>query len=412
MFRQTRILEVVLTIIGSIILSFAISFISEKVNILEKFTTAINDVDFTDLDYQYKQDPKPDNNIVIVNIGYKTRGELAELIKIISNNNPRVIGGNIFFDQEVDTIDAVGTYLLSNALKSIDNLVLASAYLGDTDDGKDIVARQSPMISEYVKEGIVNLNIATDDPEYGTVRSFKPVTDVNETKQLSFGFLVASAFDSTVLEYTTEDEMMIRWYGYGNTNAGNSGTFKTFDFGEIINGKFEHQDIQGKIVLLGFMGEIIGDYVPGDIFFTPLNKKIIGRSLPDMYGVEVHANIIKMIIDKEFIFHSRMTDFLFNLAFVTVFTLMLFWIQSRYSNQYSVLSKIALIIFVDLLILGAIGTFSATNGSIKFLIADGLFIMLFIPDTYEFLHNNVFKRFGAATQFQQSTEQIILKKHN
>ncbi len=393
MFRQSKVFKVILTIVGSVILSFVISFVSEKVNILEKFTIAVTDVDFTDLYYQYKSKPKADDNIIIVNIGYKNRAELARIIKIISNNEPKVIGGDIFFDQEVDTIDVIGTDLLSNEVKSINNLVLASAYQGETDDGVGRIARQSPMIGKYVKEGIVNLNIATDDPEYGTVRSFKPVTDINETKHLSFGFLVASFLDSTVLKYAIESEMMIRWYGYGNRNSDSLRIFKTFDSNHILNGEFEKQDIKGKIVLLGFMGETVGDYVPGDIFFTPLNKKIIGRSLPDMYGVEVHANIIKMIADKEFIFHSKTTDFLFNLTFIIIFTLMLFWIQSRYANQYSILSKTALIIFVDLLILGAIGLFLVTNGDLKFLIADGLFVMLFLPDTYEFLDNNVFKKF-------------------
>jgi CHASE2 domain-containing sensor protein len=392
MFRQSKIVKVVLTVIGSVILSFVISFVSEKVNVLEKFTVAVTDVDFTDLYYQYKPEPKTDDNIVIVNIGYRNRAEMAQIIEIISANEPKVIGGDIFFDQEVDTIDVIGTNLLSDEIKSINNLVLASAFLGETDDGIDKIARQSPMISKYVKEGIVNLNIATDDPEYGTVRSFKPVTDINDASHISFGFLVASFLDSTVLKYASKDEMMIRWYGYGNHNSVNLGIFKTFDSNHILNGEFEKQDIEGKIVLLGFMGETLGDYVPGEIFFTPLNKKIIGRSLPDMYGIEVHANIIKMIIDKEFIFHSRATDFLFNLALIVIFTLILFWIQARYTNQYSILSKIALIIFIDLLILGAIGVFSATNGDLKFLIADGLFVMLFLPDTYEFLDNNIFDR--------------------
>ncbi|HEY8937142.1 MAG TPA: CHASE2 domain-containing protein [Cyclobacteriaceae bacterium] len=391
MTRQSKIFKVILTIVSSTILSIIISYISEKVNVLEKFTVAINDVDFTDLYYQYKPRPKADENIVIVNIGYRNRTELAEMLKVISINQPKVIGGDIFFDHEVDTVDVIGTNFLSNQVKALDNLVLASAYGGKTDDGTGIVARQSPMIREHVKEGIVNLNIATDDPEYGTVRSFYPVTDINKVKHLSFGFLVASFLDSTVLKYATEYEMMIRWYGYGNDNS--DGMFKTFDSHQILNGEFEKKDIEGKIVLLGFMGETFGDYVPGDIFFTPLNKKIIGRSLPDMYGVEVHANVIKMIVDKDFIYHSKTTDLLFNLILITIFTLGLFWIQSKYYKQYSILSKIALIIFVDILIVGAIGVFWLTSGDIKFLIADGLFVMLFVPDTYEFLDNNLFAKF-------------------
>jgi CHASE2 domain-containing sensor protein len=409
MFLRSKIFKVLATIAGSVILSLVIGFISEKVNVLEKFTVAVTDVDFTDLYYQYKSEPQTDHNIIIVNIGYKNRAELGQLIKIISDNQPKVIGGDIFFDQEVDTIDIIGTHLLSNEMQSIDNLVLASAFVGQTDDGIDVIARQSPAIRKYVREGIVNLNIATDDPEYGTVRSFTPVTDINGTDHISFGFLVASFLDSTVLKYANERDMMIRWYGYGNVGNNSLAVFETFDSDQILKGDFEKKDIEGKIVLLGFMGETVGDYVPGEIFFTPLNKKIIGRSLPDMYGVEVHANIIKMIVDKDFIFHSGLTDFLFNLAFIVVFTLLLFWIQARYANQYSILSKIGLIIFVDLLILGAIGLFWITNGELKFLIADGLFVMLFVPDTYEFLDNNIFNKFSSRKQLDKSRYRMLLR---
>lgn len=387
---QSKVFKVILTIVGSSVLSILISFVSEKVNVLEKFTVAVNDIDFTDLYYQYKPRSKADENIVIVNIGYNSRTELASMLKIISDSHPKVIGGDIFFDYEVDTLDLMGTSLLSDQVKTMNNLVLASAYLGKDEDGVDIIARQSPSIREYVREGIVSLNIATDDPQYGTVRSFYPITEIDKTKHLSFGFLVASFLDSTVLSHATEDETMIRWYGYGGLSSGR--VFKTFDSHQIINGEFQRSDIEGKIVLMGFMGETLGDYVPGDIFFTPLNGKIIGRSLPDMYGVEVHANVIKMIVDKDFIHHSKTTDFVFNLIFIAIFALTLFWVQARYDKQYSILSKIALIVFVDILILGAIGVFLWTNGSFKFLIGDGLLIMLFLPDTYEFLDNNIFKR--------------------
>jgi CHASE2 domain-containing sensor protein len=124
MLRKSILLKLIITIVGSAILSILISFISERVNILEKFTVAVSDVDFTDQYYQYKPKPKPDDNIVIVNIGYRSRTELAEVLRVISLNQPKVIGGDIFFDQELDTVDAIGTRLLANQLKEINNLVL------------------------------------------------------------------------------------------------------------------------------------------------------------------------------------------------------------------------------------------------------------------------------------------------
>jgi len=200
-----------------------------------------------------------------------------------------------------------------------------------------------------------------------------------------FGFLVASQWDSTVLQKAYEGDMMIKWYGYGNV-------FKYFDWPQIQNGEFQQSDFEGKIVVLGFMGEKIGACSAHDLFYSPLNHKMVGRSLPDIHAVEVHANIIKMIIDKDFIFRTKTTDYLFNFTFILLLTILLFWLQNKFSKQYSVLSKIALLIFIDFLVLGTIGIFYWTNGEIKFLIGDGLFVMVFIPDTYEFLESNIFNK--------------------
>lgn len=355
---------------------------------------AITDIDFTDLYYQYSKRPKSDTNIVIVNIGYQDRASLAGILKIISENNPKVIAADIFFAPDLDSIDIIGTSLLAFEIEKMQNLVLAGGYLMD-ENGQDYKLRQSPLVKN-VKEGIVSFNIATDDPEYGTVRSFEPIKDIGGVKYLSFGFLIGSMLDSMLLEKAYEGDMMIKWYGYGARNllSDSTSVFKTFDWSEIQKRQFHKADLENKIVLLGFMGERIGIYSQSDQFFTPLNEKIIGRSFADMYAVEIHANIIKMILERDFIHHTRTADYVFNLLFIILLTITLFWIQRKYEKQYSIVSKVALIIYVDLLVIGTICIFLWTQGGVKFLIGDGLFVMLFLPDIYEFLEGNIFNRFS------------------
>ena len=147
MLTRSTIFKFIATIVGSVILSYLISFISERVNILEKFTIAITDVDFSDLYYQYRPKPEADKNIVIVNIGNLNRSELAVLLQVVSSNNPKVIGGAIFFDQEKDSLNIVGTSLLSEEVKSIDNLILASSFREEDNS----IAGQSPLIQEIRK---------------------------------------------------------------------------------------------------------------------------------------------------------------------------------------------------------------------------------------------------------------------
>lgn len=58
--------------------------------------------------------------------------------------------------------------------------------------------------------------------------------------------------------------------------------------------------LQGKIVLLAYATP----FNPLDIEdkkFTPMNEKYAGKSIPDMNGIIVHANIISMVMEDNFI---------------------------------------------------------------------------------------------------------------
>jgi len=59
--------------------------------------------------------------------------------------------------------------------------------------------------------------------------------------------------------------------------------------------------IEGKIVLLGYMGSTINTHSVFDKFYTPMNPNYIGRAEYDMFGIVVHANIIRMILDQDYI---------------------------------------------------------------------------------------------------------------
>ncbi len=60
--------------------------------------------------------------------------------------------------------------------------------------------------------------------------------------------------------------------------------------------------ITGNVVMFCFLGKYLGDRESlEDKFYTPLNEKYIGRAFPDMFGGVVHANIITMILNEDYI---------------------------------------------------------------------------------------------------------------
>ncbi|MBS1977537.1 MAG: CHASE2 domain-containing protein [Bacteroidetes bacterium] len=74
-----------------------------------------------------------------------------------------------------------------------------------------------------------------------------------------------------------------------NIDYRNGRRFAKFSAREVLRGRVSKEDIEGKIVMFGFLG-------PGDIdkFFTSLNSD---PGHPDMYGVEILANIVAQVLE-------------------------------------------------------------------------------------------------------------------
>ena len=54
-------------------------------------------------------------------------------------------------------------------------------------------------------------------------------------------------------------------------------------------------------MLIGYLGTEEWDQSIKDKFSTPMNPKIATKSIPDMYGMSIHANITHMILEAEYI---------------------------------------------------------------------------------------------------------------
>jgi len=73
------------------------------------------------------------------------------------------------------------------------------------------------------------------------------------------------------------------------------------DWMEVLEENFAPTVFEGKIVILGYLGKDLNDTSWDDKLYTPLNMEYAGRTNPDMYGVVVHANILSMILNNNFI---------------------------------------------------------------------------------------------------------------
>ena len=333
--------------------SFIISFVLlfqlvrgvGEFSFLDPIGDAIGDVEMTDLVFsQIRENPKVDKNVVLVNIGDLSRREIAQELRIINQYDPAVIGIDSYFWSLKE--DSLGDILLNRELSDIENLVLVSKLeYSEVTESYDSI-RYSHSNFDVGHNGYANLETdAVAQDQFKVCRSFPPQTIINQEEVHPFSVKVCELFDEkkahAFLKRTNEFEI-INYRGniadFGQTHLG--GRYTALDISDVFHKKFTPELIKDKIVLLGYMGSNFNDRSWEDKFFTPLNVKYAGRSNPDMFGVVIHANIVSMILDQDYIgkqsrFSSTITALVICFLTVVFFT----WIYRRLPQWYDGLTK-------------------------------------------------------------------------
>lgn len=285
-------------LVFSLTATFLLSLITKRfeplVNI-NPFEAKIADVQLSDACFAfvhriYNIDP----NIIIINVADDNRSVIAQKLQEVDRLKPKVVGLDIEFSEEGDT---TGTTRLISVLSDIkrkhNNLVLASLFDKEND------------ATTYFKAFYTQLNSYNDsraDFHYGYVEGHNP--DEPLRKFTPYLKTESGKIDTTF-------ELMLIKTGYGENKFlelnkdhkkweiinyrhfdGNENRYRHFD--KIPD---DANEIKDKIVLFGKFNNKVID----DLHFTPLNQRPFNRSLPDMDGVEYHAQILSMIINRDFL---------------------------------------------------------------------------------------------------------------
>ena len=219
-----------------------------------------------------------------------SREKLTELINLLNedeNNKPAVIGIDIgLYGNRDEEVDAA----LVEAVKNADNVVLAStATFGSVvGEGNQVIIYEEPF--EELKEvaaAVGHTNVFFDDD--GVVRKAIGNIKYNNETHSSFGYEIYKLYlkhnnkqiDS---DYFGTKKFYINFSGkprayYGSVGAGCS-------LYKVLNGSYPTRAFKDAIVL-------VGAYASGtqDNYYTAIDKN------SQMYGVEIHANIVNQLMD-------------------------------------------------------------------------------------------------------------------
>lgn len=388
-----------------------------QLNIFNAFDAvgkALADVELTDYVFsQLREDPLVDENIVVVNIGNLSRREVAQQIQIISKYKPKVIGIDSFFDCATglrDTVncpqlrDTLGNLMLSNAIKEAGNVILVTkVFQSDSlvDQGKfnvvDSLERSDPAFRDFaLGEGYATLDTdAAFQDDVKTCRKFNPVMYFGDNPQYAFSVRMAMAYDSgktkKLLERGNFSEV-INYRGnivdiFHSTNYPQM--FYTLDVTDVMTENFVPEMIKDKIVIFGFLGSELGDPSWSDKFYTPLNNKMAGKANPDMFGVVVHANIVSMILNGDYVNEMAKWQEIVMAFLICIFNVALFsLINSRLPAWYDGITKslqlIQLVVYSFLMVI----IFNTFNFKLNVTLT--LAAVALVGDVFE-IYNNVIK---------------------
>lgn len=268
------------------------------------FSNSLNPLDLMARDKLYQIPRGIDSKIKIIGIDEKTMNELgpiqtwsrstyADLLNKLTENEdskPMVVGFDIQFSGYVDDGDAA----FVEAAKQSGNVVIVNHLIY----GKKLEPNERGLLVAPVTDveepydelrevcSIGFSNVSQDSD--GTVRRIIPVEKFNGTDQKMFSSILYEKY----CEYSgvTPNTVPTDKYGRSNINySGRPGDYEYISMIDMLNGTIDTRAFKDSIVL-------VGAYAPGmrDSFKAPTSGS------QQMYGVEIHANILQSYIQGRF----------------------------------------------------------------------------------------------------------------
>lgn len=255
---------------------------------------AMEDFDFNDITYSKLKKgvgDTLDSRIVIINIGEFDREGLALLINKTASMGAKVIGLDATLEGAKDSYK---DSLMRDAIARNKNLVLASRF--HPGEGKE----ESVFIPNYFStpethSGYVNFL----SKEWATVRIWNPFIKnekQNDNKPYqSFAATLIQQYNPAAFEKLKKRGHQTEIINYSRrTNQ-----YLVVDGEDLLQGNVDSSAIKGRIALLGYISSNPENIE--DKKYTPFNEEIAGKSIPDMNGIVIHANIISMTLDGMYI---------------------------------------------------------------------------------------------------------------
>ncbi|MEM9528079.1 MAG: CHASE2 domain-containing protein [Bacteroidota bacterium] len=323
-----------------------VKLVTFRSHYFDPFNNGMKDYEVTDIVFSQLRDPERiqrETRVVLVHVAEPQREEMAEILTKISRHAPAVVGVDILFPGRKDS---TGDARLSESLAGIPNLVLAAnlAPYVDSLGGIPNMIVSDSLFSRKGQNAYTNFLAGADR----TVRLFTPrLETLDGQEQSAFAVALAQAFDPEANRRLLRRNKSAERINY----LGDYRSYLRMDGRAILDLPEEALALfRDRIVMVGFVDSRLPDAPLEDRYFTPLNPVYTGRSIPDMYGMVIHANIVSMILDGHFIYTvpewlTLVLSILFGFINVIIIHRIYHWLPDTFHGVTRILQLVELLIF-------------------------------------------------------------------
>lgn len=298
---------------------------------LDPFNNGIKDYEITDIVYSYlDEQPKyKEDQIYIVNSGQPDRLKLARLVQKLDAADAAVVGLDFFFESLRD--NATDT-LLQESFRGDLPVVLACELLDieQEDENFEGTIGVDPFFAEHADLGYVNYPAN----ETRTIRLFSPKEKIGDQYQLAFPTAILKAYDPSIYAELLDRNREIEHIFF----MGNKDDFSRNDIDRVLDSTSVdelREIVANKIVLVGYAPEDIWANPLIDRHYTPLNKNYGSKAIPDMYGIVIHANVLSMVLNRNYVERApKWLSYLLAILFCYFNVLLIHWIYFKFHEAF------------------------------------------------------------------------------
>ena len=267
-----------------------LSFIPVNIHILNPLKLALTDIHFNDLSFAAHKSNKAnalENKIVVVNISNGDRSKIAKLITKLSTFKAKAIGLDVLF---LSAKDPASDAELAQSIKNTPNIILSDRF-----EETPSLHYQQGFFSRYAPQsGYVNFV----GENRGVIRHFSPFEEFNGSAYSSFAAAIVKLADKERFAQLEKRKNEVELINYKRKEE----QFIIINDSDIVNNRVDSMLsmlLTNKVGLVGYVNT--DPFNIEDKHFTPLNEKFVGKSIPDMNGVIIHANILSMLLNNDYI---------------------------------------------------------------------------------------------------------------